>query len=157
MFYIQHLPPFASNILVISFYFTFIGMVITILLSVAFLIGAFYKHKYGEIPSPERIKTYIDALKDYYGKLEATDIEAKLEGDLNTFFITEFCKRAEITFKSNNQKSKYLHRARTWIVILLVFSFLSIIPFGILYHNKANQQNIKVNKLKKGSNKNGIK
>ena len=59
------------------------------------------------------------------------------------FLVDRYCSCTENNIELNEEKSFYLTKAKSFIIIALVFLMISSIPFGILhYREKSLSKNI---------------
>lgn len=104
-------------------------LAVTNILAVVFLVRAFWNYKYGYIASAQKIAEYASKLRGYYVEIEAQDIDELVENDLRESLREQFIKYAENNSLNNDQKSRFLYLANSFLVAALIFLVLSTFPY----------------------------
>lgn len=120
----------------------FIGMIsitsICLLFAIYFLIRAFSDftkgYEYSGIP-------YTNELYDWNKKLERHfeeyENDKELANEHYTVFITEnLVKHTEHNMYVNDKKHGYIYRSKKFLIIALILTLITLIPFGYSHFNK---------------------
>ncbi len=133
----------------IIFYLFFLGCIIATIIAIILFFKTFYDYEYSFYPELNIIDTYFNQLethyeKEYYNGLNAEQKEKKIKQDRNDVI----CKIRKECIKTNrlanDNRSKLIHYTYTFIIISIVFLFLSALPYFInatLNNNKKKAMN----------------
>ncbi len=111
---------------------------ICLLFSIYFLIRAFSDftkgYEYSGIPYAKELYDWNKSLEDYYQEHEGNKDLAK---DHYLKFITEnLVKHTEHNMYVNDKKHGYIYRSKKFLIISLVLTLITLIPFGYNYFKK---------------------
>jgi hypothetical protein len=111
--------------------------------TIFFLIRSYHGHIYLYIPRPGEQKAHLDELMQYYQKLNAhnqrtrrdvlvldsEEVKKKVDGDFQAFLERRYIEATDYNWWNNHSKSENLHRANTWLIVVLITTiFCSILP-----------------------------
>lgn len=150
-FFLRNISCLGYNGWVIIFFcIFFILTIISLVCAIVFLIRSFYKYKYKYLPMPSDIENDIKNIKEYYKNpyfkdYKKEDIEKLIEIDFFSLFPRYYKQCIKQNINNNDRKSLYLHKTSTAIILIIIFLFLSSIPFNVRYY--INQKVEKIQKV----------
>lgn len=111
---------------------------ICLLLALYFLIRAFSDftkgYEYSGIPYTKELYDWNKNLEDYYEEYEGSKKKAKKA--FETFITENLVKHTEHNMYVNDKKHGYIYRSKKFLIIALVLSLITLVPFGYNYFNK---------------------
>ena len=89
---------------------------ISLIAAVICMILSYYNYGYEYLPTSIEIENYYNKLKDYYKDSNV------VEREFSEFLINSYCKCNSTNTENNDKRSAFLHRAKTNIIIALIFA-----------------------------------
>ncbi len=143
-YYLQNLPEGTLDLWARFFVGSVVVLSLFLLISVYFLVRAYFNHRYGYIASPKEIEEYIDALYEYYHELEPDDLRVVVESDFRAFLAREYARCGAVNTNNNDRKSGFVHRANAFIVASLITLVVSLLPYFVTYYRQPRIQKIQI-------------
>lgn len=112
--------------------FTLVFLVIAfilMLITVYFLIRSYYNYSYGYIATSQEMKEYCEQLIYFYGA--DPDAEKKANADLEEWINSEYAVHTHRNVLNNDRKSGYIHKANGFLLVALLATFVSGVPYAI--------------------------
>jgi len=114
--------------------------VICLLFAIYFLIRAFSDftkgYEYSGIPYTNELYDWNKNLEDHYEEYENDRTLAK---EHYTLFITKnLVKHTEHNMYVNDKKHGYIYRSKKFLIIALILTLITLIPFGYNHFKKDN-------------------
>lgn len=141
-FFLNEFESGASQILNLIFFgFLTISFLIS-LFAVFFLFKSyanpFKVYKFSLLPKASELHQYFIESKEYYEQYQsAYPSIPNPDIAFNEMLKIRLIESLDCNFRNNNLKSEYLHTAKRYLFWSLIALFISSIPFGIVYFNKA--------------------
>jgi hypothetical protein len=107
-----------SGVLLIVTLISLVVLTTFLIISVVRLVQSYYNFAYEYIASSKLMEEYYNALDEYYQNDE--NKASKIEDAFETYLINDYCKCNERNTGNNDQRSFYLHKARSAILVALI-------------------------------------
>lgn len=102
---------------------------VCVFISIYFLIRSYFHYGYGFIATTLEIKKYKEELEDYYQGTKK--VNKKVNCEIEEFINNQYVKHTDLNTRNNDRKSSYIHKANWALILSLVFTILTGIPFVI--------------------------
>jgi len=157
IYYAQNIVLTNLNSYKILFLTFSILFLISLIVSVYFLLKVLYKYTYSYLPTPITLENYTSELKNYYSmiyndKSAKVDLDECVKTDLQEYFIDTYTQCNEINIANNDRKVLYRYRCHVSIIISLVFLAVSFFPYYIIRSSDPVVQKIEIINSVQGEN-----
>lgn len=145
-YFLKNFISFNNNFWYISFYITFGIVIIFVFFTIYYLVRSYYNYAYAYFPTPKDLSNDIDKIENYYKDdffkdYQKEKIDELIETDIDLLILNYYKDCSEKNTFQNDRKSKYLHKSSSALILIIIFLFLSSIPFY-----KINLSNNKIQK-----------
>ena len=156
-YYIQNFPPLRIEFWSIFFVLSCVGLFLSVVFAVYYLVRALYGYKYGYIATPGKIYQYVLNLINYYKNIGEPNIGNRIKDDLRSYLISQYSTLCDTNTQNNDVRSAYLHNFYNWIVCSLIALVISLIPSYMIQRSAPKIQKIEIINLKEGGEKDVIR
>ena len=102
------------------------------LISIYCLIMSYYNARpYCYLTSPGILKQYYDDLCEYYVNNNEAESLEKTKIDFDALLLENYIQAIDTNLNNNDTKSRYINDAVLYIIITLITTFITSIPFVI--------------------------
>lgn len=148
-YFLKNIINFNHDSWSISFYISLGIILLCVALTIYYLIRSYYNYTYAYFPTPQELSNDIENIKNYYKDTYFEDYKQKkikelIENDIDSLILNYYKECSEINVTQNDRKSKYLHKSSSTLIVIIIFLFLSSIPFYKLYYSNSKIQKIEI-------------
>lgn len=104
-----------------------VAAVLAILVAVYLIVRAYWNYAYCYVPTPQQLEDYRASLGAYYREHFSND-QPDLDAKVLAYIYDAYIKGAHANALNNRQRSDYLHRAKTVLIVAL----LIVVTMGML-------------------------
>lgn len=99
----------------------------SMIMTVFYLVRSRYNWSYRYVATPKKVNEFREGLISYYESIDddSTDVDLEVEEWLNP----EYAECTHVNTLNNDNRSAFLHRATFYLIVALVFTFFSSIPY----------------------------
>lgn len=127
-----------ESFLTIIFLISISAVIICLIIAIYFLIKAFSNftkgYEYLGISYTQDLYDWNKELEDYYN--EYPDTETTPQKEFESFLIESFVKHTEHNMYVNDKKYGHIYKSKKFIIITLILSMLTLIPFSYNFFKK---------------------
>ena len=99
-YFVKNLPPHSADFWTVAFEILLSVFFICLMLTVYFLVRAFYGHAYQYVANPKQILDYEEQLREYYERTDASNVDEQVAEDMRKFLTVRYAECAECERRS---------------------------------------------------------
>ena len=147
---LKDLKDFEKDAIFIWLVLSLGAAVISLVVTVVFLIKSYYNYEYIYVPTSFELKEYQDELISYH---DGDTDKARIE--FENYLVSEYAVNAHHNSINNDSKSAYLHNAKSFIIATLVSLLIGSIPYLFMFYDTEKTQKIEIVKPESYPRNNG--
>ncbi len=133
IYYVRSVSPFRGGIVTIVFFGALILLAVASIISIYYLVRAYFGYEIGYIFTTKEINDYQKELTDYYQSTSSESIDDMVLNDLSEELLSQYSKYTAANINSNERKSGFLHKSLVMLICSLILLFITSFPFYIIY------------------------
>lgn len=133
VYFLKSIPLNREGTITIIFFEALILLVISSLISIYFLVRAYFGHKIGFIFTTQEISDYHSELTDYYTSISSNSVEDLVLDDLSEELLSQYSIYTDANINTNDRKSGFLHKSIVMLICSLILLLITSVPFYFIY------------------------